>query len=66
MSCKNIYKSSVVAGKRLALSFAMVNPAAENTLSEDEEVAGMHKILLANGLVDPPPCQRISETVINI
>ncbi len=46
MSCKKI-KSSAVVGKSLALSVAIVNPAAENTLSEGAEVAGIHKILLA-------------------
>ena len=46
MSCKKI-KSSAVVGESLALSFAIVNPAAENTLSKGAEVlAGIHKILL--------------------
>ena len=48
MSCKKI-KSSAVVGESLALSFAIVNPAAENTLSEGAEVAGIHKILLQDG-----------------
>ena len=46
MSCKKI-KSSAVVGESLALTFAIVNPATENTLSEGAEVlAGIHKILL--------------------
>ncbi len=40
-------KLSAFAGSILALSFAIVNPALENTLSEGAEVAGTHNILRA-------------------
>ena len=46
-SCKKI-KSFAVPLANLALSFAIVNPATEKTLSEGADVAGMQSILDAN------------------
>ena len=47
VSCKKI-KSFAVPLANLALSFAIVNPATEKTLSEGADVAGMQSILDAN------------------
>ena len=72
MSCKKI-KSSAVVGESLALSFAIVNPATENTLSEGAaKLLEYTKFFCKTGkigkpeLVVPPPCQQISEAVIRI